>query len=1311
MKRTLLLMTLFALVMMLTSLWAVPLTEGFEGTVVPPDGWTMSYADPAPPAGNLMIFTTEQFHSGAKSFRFSSFSSASNDMYDQYLVTPLLNTQAANTNFSFWYKGNAYGVEVFKVGWSSTDNNPASFTWSNEFSVPVNGAWTQYVKADVPVGTHYMAIHYYSDYMWYLYVDDVLGPDIFTTDTDMRCVSISGSITPSASSATPYTVIVQNMGNLAASGYTVKLFKEGAVEIASVAGTTLASGATQSYILNWTPTAPGQTYIYGKVIMPGDANTLNDETAHYPVTVQNAGTTAVPIGTGTTTLGTIPLDMFYKSSISETIYPSTAINLGGQLTGLSWFNFFTTATLQNKPTKIWVGETTQTDLTAAWIPSTALTLVFDGTVNYPAGANTITVQFTTPYVYGGGNLVVMANRPMDTAYFSSADVFYVSTGTAGCTREYHNDTTAPDPTAPPVGNVLASYPNVVLYFLAGGGTITGTVSAGGNPLPGATVHVGDGTQTTTTDASGVYSLHYIPVGTHPVIAEKHGYTQVTQNVNVTEGGSTSQNFTLALLPQVTVSGHVEANTAPGVGIVGATINLTGYEPYTATTNASGNFTITGVFASQTYNYVVTATGFQPASGQVVVATSNVNMGTLLVTEVLFPASQVVATESGANVNLNWAAPNPNAVTITEGFEGTFPSEGWTQVITNTDPANTLGVLGTWCQTETVAATPTAVVPHEGTKQVGLWWSYNHQDEWLITPQFVCPPNANLNFWTYVHQGSTNADHYYVKVSPDNGSTWTTLWDASTLPELDNAYATAYTLPLSSYSGQQIKLAWHAIDGPTMDGLWYIWFIDDINIGSPTQNISFNSGDLTTRSASVHTPKAPVVDPTLPTRISKSETYRQIPMQTPREDGRPVTGYKVYRLHVGEEATPGVWTTLTATTITALTYSDTGWSALATGDYKWAVRAEYTGGALAAPAFSNHIEKVISGTITGSVTSAAGGAPIEDATVTAGSYTANTNDQGIYTLVLPTGTYTVSCTHVGFQPGSQSNVVVNPNPAVTTVDFSLGVSNIILDEGFENYTDFSLEFVPWTLVDVDGSLTYGMTGTTWLHSGEAQSFIIFNPTATTPVIATGAEAHGGTKYAACFASTTPPNNDWIITPRIHLGATGTFSFWAKSFTAQYGLERFKVGVSTTGTLPANFTTISTGTYIEAPITWTQFTYNVDTYANQFIYIGINCVSNDAFIFMLDDITLDAPGGVANDDPIVAPILTNLGGNYPNPFNPNTYIKYSVKQATPVSITIYNVKGQKVKTLVNSVVESGDHSVLWNGTDDNNVLYQAVFISIR
>ncbi|OAN62469.1 hypothetical protein A8B79_02665 [Balneola sp. EhC07] len=83
---------------------------------------------------------------------------------------------------------------------------------------------------------------------------------------------------------------------------------------------------------------------------------------------------------------------------------------------------------------------------------------------------------------------------------------------------------------------------------------------------------------------------------------------------------------------------------------------------------------------------------------------------------------------------------------------------------------------------------------------------------------------------------------------------------------------------------------------------------------------------------------------------------------------------------------------------------------------------------------------------------------------------------------------------------------------------------------------------------------------------------------------------------------------------------------------------------------------------------------------------------------------APGtSVSIDDEIDAPTEFVLGQNYPNPFNPNTNINYSVGEAGPVNITVYNVMGQKVAELLNTTKNAGNYQITWNATGVASGIY--------
>jgi hypothetical protein len=73
-------------------------------------------------------------------------------------------------------------------------------------------------------------------------------------------------------------------------------------------------------------------------------------------------------------------------------------------------------------------------------------------------------------------------------------------------------------------------------------------------------------------------------------------------------------------------------------------------------------------------------------------------------------------------------------------------------------------------------------------------------------------------------------------------------------------------------------------------------------------------------------------------------------------------------------------------------------------------------------------------------------------------------------------------------------------------------------------------------------------------------------------------------------------------------------------------------------------------------------------------------------------------VGNNDPQI-PAVTELKGNYPNPFNPETAIRFSTKESGKVRLSIYNVRGQLIRNLVNEDLSPGNHRIIWNGRDEN------------
>ena len=74
-----------------------------------------------------------------------------------------------------------------------------------------------------------------------------------------------------------------------------------------------------------------------------------------------------------------------------------------------------------------------------------------------------------------------------------------------------------------------------------------------------------------------------------------------------------------------------------------------------------------------------------------------------------------------------------------------------------------------------------------------------------------------------------------------------------------------------------------------------------------------------------------------------------------------------------------------------------------------------------------------------------------------------------------------------------------------------------------------------------------------------------------------------------------------------------------------------------------------------------------------------------------------------DPVVLntaeqPIESSISAAYPNPFNPTTTLRFDLPEVSDVNVVIYNMLGQKVRTLNMNSISAGSHSIKWNATND-------------
>jgi hypothetical protein len=245
--------------------------------------------------------------------------------------------------------------------------------------------------------------------------------------------------------------------------------------------------------------------------------------------------------------------------------------------------------------------------------------------------------------------------------------------------------------------------------------------------------------------------------------------------------------------------------------------------------------------------------------------------------------------------------------------------------------------------------------------------------------------------------------------------------------------------------------------------------------------------------------------------------------------------------------------------------------------------------------------------------------------------------------------------------------------------------IIWKDDFECYDPFTIaDFGDWIIYDLDGSGTYGANAVDFNNESYEGSAIIYNDVLATPV--DGADASGFNNYQGdqglyFFAATSLLNDDWMLSPEFTINGVSSpvLSFWAKSITDQYGLERFQIAVGSTAN-PDDFTLISAGNYIEAPTDWTQYEYDLSSYDGQTIRIGIHYVGADSFVLQMDEFKVEGTLGV--DDYFLDDSEFKIISQENNQFN----ISLSTTYNENISFSVYTISGQ---TLVfNNISKDSD-----------------------
>lgn len=732
------------------------------------------------------------------------------------------------------------------------------------------------------------------------------------------------------------------------------------------------------------------------------------------------------------------------------------------------------------------------------------------------------------------------------------------------------------------------------------GIVTGIIQDGNGPVANVRVSV-EGTDVETySDENGSYSVSTLLEGLYTFVFEKQGYERKTQEIQVLSLQTTTQDISLEALLSFAVSGKIV--NAEGHAVSHARIYMDGYMQDTAISGQDGSFLFEQVYVADNYQLRVYRYGLQADTLPFSVAEADLVIPDITLADKMLPPYQVQAELQDSTLEINWKEPVDSEVfRYDNGIHGGRLGNA---------EATANSVYGS------VYRTPTTLTAVE-------WFTENY----LLTHATV-----NVIVLDLDADGEPSSKVLYRQ---DNVPNQDKEWNRLELAE-----------PLEAPNGYMLALSYEGHVGLGLD-TGTMTFQEHVHCFS----MDFEQGDF--EYLEEH-------------QIRRSLMIRGIGYLY-GEDTLPYAGterrYQVFRLTKDQMSEPGQWQTLASPT-TELQMQDPAWPSLAQGQYLYAVQTLYGKDATASEAcFSNTMDKdmntdLIVSIRTNTPENEAEGALVSLLTADGDSilYNENANAEGQARFNgIPKGSYLLHIRLQGFENYAShildlsseklytqninlKEYVVNPfNLEITEGDepneriLRWNITDGLFDD-FESHKDFAINSageIGWSYIDADGKPTSDINNVEFENSTAPKAFIIFNPYQTDPrlnMIDQQILPYSGEKFLAAFPSNPGPNDDYFISPALDYNQAFSLSFKAKSHSTAYGEELIQVGYSVSGNEADDFVWLNDNDTLALPMgDWQEYRYEMPAEAR---HTAIRCLSNDAFILMIDDVFvgIEPPQGI-------------------------------------------------------------------------------------
>ncbi|HHE39949.1 MAG TPA: T9SS type A sorting domain-containing protein, partial [Candidatus Cloacimonetes bacterium] len=344
---------------------------------------------------------------------------------------------------------------------------------------------------------------------------------------------------------------------------------------------------------------------------------------------------------------------------------------------------------------------------------------------------------------------------------------------------------------------------------------------------------------------------------------------------------------------------------------------------------------------------------------------------------------------------------------------------------------------------------------------------------------------------------------------------------------------------------------------------------------------------------------------------------------------------------------------------------------------------------------NSIEIEPHGYIAGNVSLTSGNGDLRDVEITAGNVTKNPDENGNYVLTVNQGIYDVTAFLPGYIASTVNGINVQ-NWQTIGVDF-------VLDELTTYYCPQNLSA---QISSNDITLSWDIPGSENLRnnrrniSRNERDFVSYKIY----------------RNGELIAQPSPIDNTEYFDPNLN---SGTYSYYVTAlYSDGESVPSNTIEVEITLAPPSNVSFQITAPMMVL-LLWNPPEETNRNFSHYRVYRDSDLIADnilqtyyfDNYVSMgLHVYGISAVYGNYESDPVILmvnmtdaennliPSITVLKGNSPNPFNPDTKINFSLNQEAFTSIEIYNLKGEKVRNLVNGILPAANHSILWNGKDD-------------